>query len=66
MTKDNWAYKSTFCCETCFYFVPKEKLISIGKDVGRCRYNPPEVIKGWPVVFPADFCGQHKLANSPK
>jgi hypothetical protein len=53
--KDNWKDKSTLVCKTCIYFV--EKMC----DVGRCRFNPPVVVNGWPVVMEDDWCGQHKL-----
>jgi hypothetical protein len=28
---------------------------------GRCRKHAP-TLQGWPVVFPTDWCGDHKLA----
>jgi len=54
-TTDNWRDKSTFRCGTCMYFVEKSN------NIGRCRFNPPVVVNGYPVVYDTDFCGQHKL-----
>lgn len=42
------------CC-TCMYYAPKENT-----GIGRCRRNAP-TMSGWPVVFPTDWCGNHKL-----
>jgi hypothetical protein len=28
--------------------------------IGRCRRNAP-TMKGWPVLFGSDWCGEHKL-----
>ena len=33
-----------------------------GWELGRCRKRAPKVGKGWPVVYPADWCGDHKLS----
>jgi len=59
---DNWQDLATFCCGTCFYWVPKG--MAAGKDLGRCRHDPPKVILGWPAVFADDWCGQHKLKTT--
>lgn len=37
------------------YYVQKDGTL------GRCRYNPPVVVSGWPAVYDGDFCGQHKI-----
>ena len=29
--------------------------------LGRCRRHAPVVQHGWPAVFDADWCGDHKL-----
>jgi len=63
MSKDNWKDRSSkMSCGTCMYFV--EKITSIEQDennvIGRCRFNAP-TMKGWPVLFSSDWCGQHKL-----
>ncbi len=57
---DNWKHRSSnMICKTCMYFVPKfrdnQPLI-----IGRCRRNAP-TMKGWPVVFETDWCGDHKI-----
>jgi hypothetical protein len=55
LTPDNWIHRSTgMLCKTCMYYVPK----SIEK--GRCRRHAP-TMSGWPVLFPTDWCGDHKL-----
>ena len=41
-------------CKTCMFYVPKNNLI------GRCRESAP-TLKGWPAIFPDDWCGAHKL-----
>jgi len=57
MTKDLWEYRSKkMRCETCMFFVAKIDETGIG----RCRRNAP-TLKGWPAIFPADWCGDHKL-----
>ena len=54
--KDNWIHQSAnMLCKTCMYYMPKANEI-----VGRCRRNAP-TMKGWPVMFPTDWCGEHKL-----
>jgi hypothetical protein len=46
-------------CKTCWAYVPKTS--ADGKSyVGRCRFHAP-TLKGWPVMFPADWCLDHKL-----
>jgi hypothetical protein len=53
---DNWHHRSkNMTCATCMWYVPKHT----GK-IGRCRYSAP-TIKGWPAMFPTDWCGSHKL-----
>lgn len=64
MNEDNWKHRaSNMRCRTCMYFVVKEKEGDGPKDerdIGRCRRNAPS-IKGWPVLFADDWCGEHKL-----
>ena len=57
---DNWVHRSKgMSCLTCMWFIPK-----IDKEgtftVGRCRRHAP-TMNGWPVMFPTDWCGDHKL-----
>ena len=63
MSEDNWKHRSSkMSCGTCMFFVEK---VTTGvqrsdKIIGRCRFNAP-TMKGWPVLFSSDWCGQHKL-----
>jgi hypothetical protein len=55
-TTDNWIHRSSgMLCKTCMWYVPK------GSEKGRCRRHAP-TLGGWPVLFPTDWCGDHKLA----
>jgi len=61
--EDNWKHRSTkMRCGTCMYFV--EKLTRSpqweGHIIGRCRRHAP-TMKGWPVLFSDDWCGEHKI-----
>ena len=61
---DPWIHRSTgMRCQTCMYYVPKAAppgLSNTGRVVGRCRRHAP-TMSGYPVVFPNDWCGDHKL-----
>ena len=49
-------------CRCCIYFVPKahsDNRVSDGV-LGRCRRRCP-TMSGFPAVFEADWCGDHKL-----
>ena len=53
---DLWAHRSTTLrCATCIWYAPK------GPKLGRCRRHAPVADLGYPPVFPADWCGDHKL-----
>lgn len=55
--RDPWKHRSEgMRCRTCMWFVPKGD----GQNVGRCRRHAP-TMNGYPVVFAADWCGDHKL-----
>ena len=56
--KDNWRDLSTYNCKTCRFYVPKDD------KVGRCRRHAP-TMGGFPVVYPSDWCGDHKLGAAP-
>ena len=71
MSNDPWKHRSSgMRCATCMYFVVKVKpagevadtLATTGDSgqLGRCRRNAP-TMKGFPAVFEADWCGDHKL-----
>jgi hypothetical protein len=48
--KDNWNNRSVkMSCATCMHYLNF-----------RCRRNAP-TIKGFPAVYPSDYCGEHKL-----
>ena len=56
MAEDNWKNRSAgMICKTCIFYVPKGKGV-----IGRCRRNAP-TLKGWVPVYPADWCGEHRL-----
>jgi hypothetical protein len=60
---DNWKgrKKGMLCC-TCIFWVAKlkESYNQDEKVLGRCRRYAP-TMKGWPVLFDTDWCGDHKL-----
>lgn len=60
---DPWKHRSAgMKCSTCMWFVGKEPKI-VGDErggIGRCRRHAP-TMNGYPVVFEADWCGDHKL-----
>jgi len=49
---DNWAAMSTFCCETCMYYINF-----------RCRRHSPVGQEGWSAVYNTDWCGDHKITK---
>ena len=56
---DNWGNRKIgMKCASCMWFAQKA-----GDDrvvrVGRCRRRGP-TMSGFPVMFPADWCGDHK------
>jgi hypothetical protein len=66
LSGDLWAHRSSgMRCSTCMYFCPKSSLDGVVR-LGRCRRHAP-TMNGYPVVFPHDWCGDHKLdENSQK
>ena len=55
MNVDPWEHRSAgMQCKTCMWFVLK------GTALGRCRRHAP-TMSGYPVVYPYDWCGDHKL-----
>lgn len=68
MEQDNWKHRSdNMRCRTCMFFVEKTQQGSGAEfaregppRIGRCRRHAP-TLGGWPVVFMADWCGDHKL-----
>lgn len=59
--RDPWSgRRAGMRCSTCMWYVTKEATPGWEKVVGRCRKHAP-TLGGYPVVFPADWCGDHKL-----
>lgn len=57
---DPWKYRARHMrCQTCMWYVPKSVSVVL-PELGRCRHNAP-TLKGYPAVFPTDWCGDHKL-----
>ena len=57
---DPWKHRTKgMTCEACMWYVAK---INDNGDtkLGRCRHHSP-TLKGYPAVFPTDWCGDHKL-----
>jgi len=53
-SRDPWEHRAAgMRCATCMWFIAKAAL-------GRCRRHAP-TMSGYPVVFPTDWCGDHKL-----
>lgn len=53
---DPWAHRSQgMRCQTCMWYAPKGSGV-----IGRCRRHAP-TMNGYPVVYPNDWCGDHKL-----
>jgi len=62
--EDNWKHcGARMKCQTCMFYVPKAQTFVESVDhpqIGRCRERSP-TIKGWPAVYPGDWCGAHKI-----
>lgn len=66
MKEDNWKHRSAgMKCITCMWFVAKGAEEGAEITIGRCRRRSP-TMSGWPVMFPTDWCGDHKLAEAPR
>lgn len=60
---DLWIHRSkNMGCRTCMYYVEKVKREDSTNTapIGRCRHHSP-TMRGYPVVFETDWCGDHKL-----
>lgn len=59
---DAWRHRAAnMRCATCMWFVNKQKDNALlGSTLGRCRKHAP-TMNGYPAVFLADWCGDHKL-----
>jgi hypothetical protein len=65
MSNDPWVHRSKrMSCATCMWFVEKAPAPTDDPRntviLGRCRRHAP-TMNGYPVVFPTDWCGDHKL-----
>lgn len=61
MSNDPWIHRSSgMKCTTCMWYAPKQVGDSEVKPLGRCRRHAPSM-NGYPVVFPTDWCGDHKI-----
>jgi hypothetical protein len=61
--RDPWIHRSSgMRCRTCIFYVEKvrERDGMTEAPLGRCRRHAP-TMNGYPVVFPTDWCGDHKL-----
>lgn len=67
---DPWKARSKgMRCSTCAFYVekgvaPAPTGSGVLIPIGRCRRRAP-TMNGYPVVTPADWCGDHKLAHEP-
>lgn len=60
LEEDNWEHRSIHMrCKTCMSYAGKASKSGIIK-LGRCKHNAP-TMSGFPVVFPTDWCGEHKI-----
>lgn len=58
--EDNWKHRSSkMTCSTCMWYMPKKNSKGESK-LGRCRRHAHDG-SGWPVQFPGDWCGDHKI-----
>ena len=64
LPKDPWIHRSEgMLCKTCMFYVAKLSTpLKLGPitGIGRCRRHAP-TMSGYPVVFPTDWCGDHKV-----
>jgi len=57
---DPWVHRASgMKCATCMWFVHKMVDDQVS-PLGRCRRHAP-TMNGYPAVFQADWCGDHKL-----
>lgn len=57
MSDDPWKNRSGgMRCATCMWYAAKGDEAKLG----RCRRHAP-TMNGYPVVYPGDWCGDHKV-----
>ena len=63
-TLDPWANRAVgMTCQTCIWYVEKVRPDyprGAPSMIGRCRKHAP-TMGGFPVVYPADWCGDHRI-----
>ena len=62
---DPWIHRSSnMKCKTCMWYAEKPVVMPNEfreeSKIGRCRRHAP-TMTGYPVVYPDDWCGDHKL-----
>lgn len=58
---DMWRHRSAgMKCSSCMWFAIKVAEGNTPASLGRCRRHAP-TMAGFPAVFTADWCGDHKL-----
>ena len=62
---DPWIHRSKgMLCLSCMYFVVKASSLptrfTARGQIGRCRRHAP-TMRGYPVTFESDWCGDHKM-----
>jgi hypothetical protein len=65
LDRDPWKHRSSgMKCSSCMWYVQKEgDPARPAPTIGRCRRHAP-TMNGYPVVYPTDWCGDHKLDES--
>jgi len=57
--QDPWKHRGLgMKCSTCMWYLAKDSDAPV--EIGRCRRHAP-TMNGYPVVYPTDWCGDHKL-----
>jgi len=58
---DPWKQRSEgMRCRTCISYVQKSSTNPKAPEIGRCRKHAP-TMSGFPVVYPTDWCGDHRV-----
>lgn len=69
ISEDPWVHRSKHMrCSTCMWFVEKKPGPEGGDPIakiGRCRRHAP-TMNGYPVVYPHDWCGDHKVDENKR
>jgi predicted metal-binding protein len=58
---DPWKHRSEgMRCKTCISYAKKQSSNPNAPEIGRCRKHAP-TMSGFPVVYPMDWCGDHRV-----